>query len=70
MCTTVQLWVGKGGGSFCCALAWWERWEGEIQDGGPCVLPLPPQTFQFGVKHFGSASSNISARRSQMLGTN
>jgi len=21
--------VGKGEGSFCCALTWWERWEGE-----------------------------------------
>ncbi len=67
MCTTVQLWVGKGDGSFCYALAWWERWEGAKNKMASqhCFLSSHShlsQVFRLGVKHFGSAS-NISARR-------
>ncbi len=61
---------GKGEGSFCCAFAWWESWEGENPRWRTMCFPTPTsnisarrQTFRLGfVKHFGSAS-NISARR-------
>ncbi len=67
----------KGEGSCCCAFAWWESWEGENPRWRTMCFHTPTsnisarrQTFRLGfVKHFGSAS-NISARRSQMLGTN
>ncbi len=45
MCTTVQLREGEG--SFCCALAWWERWEGENPRWRTMlVFVFPLQTFQ------------------------
>ena len=62
MCTTVQLWVGKGEGSYCCALAWWERWEGENPRWRTMlVFCHPTHTY---LKFFGSAS-NISGRLRQ-----
>ena len=55
MCTTVQLSVGKGVGSFCCALAWWERWEGANPRWRTMlVLVVPLQTFQLDFKRFSS----------------
>jgi hypothetical protein len=55
MCTTVQLWVGKGEGSFFRALAWWERWEGTNPRWRTMlVLVVPLQTFQLDFKRFSS----------------
>ena len=83
MCTTVQLWVERERGVFVVRLLGGRVGREKIQDGGPCVFPLPLQTFQLGVKHFTArlrqtfrlgfvkhfgSSSNISARRSEMLG--
>ena len=40
---------GKGEGSFCCAFAWWESWEGENPRWRTMCFPTP--------------TPNISARR-------